>query len=465
MVESLLEDVPDEASERLIEFLPVFYSNLDAARIPREALLDIPSTFTEGAVMCAFISLRCLYSMSLRFGLGIPPATFPDLWPRLWTWVQFFDIYREQYPEDSVAGSGFIVFASPFTRSHKPTLASTPGFRRMLTRIWGPLQVCGNPLRVAIGLDRLTTVLFSELKVKTRRDVDEVIEGAGGSLSDLADLVVSYIDQITSDGGTPVLKQESRLLGTIFDFVDDVDRVIAGGTPEKDTLGPFSAILSRNAVRSVTAMLNVLIRTESRFHDLYPLLRRSLVFLMQIFLGAPDRGAMTNALHAGLLQVVILSGARDTFNQILKPLIDDVLPSSLMRYYEILFISDELRHLKALANTNAFQSCAVIGPWNQFISLAEERIQILRAVHAEEYHLKACDNAKVRRFVYPVDLIYPLVSVAKLATAPGSSAVPGVSVFITAPWNAKSWIGARETIAPTVGLSIPSVSVIPLSIA
>jgi hypothetical protein len=249
----------------------------------------------------------------------------------------------------------------------------------------------------------LTTVLFSELKVKTRRDVDEVIEGAGGSLSDLADLVVSYIDQITSDGGTPVLKQESRLLGTIFDFVDDVDRVIAGGTPEKDTLGPFSAILSRNAVRSVTAMLNVLIRTESRFHDLYPLLRRSLVFLMQIFLGAPDRGAITNALHAGLLQVVILSGARDTFNQILKPLIDDVLPSSLMRYYEVLFIADELRHLKALANTNAFQSCAVIGPWNQFICLAEERIQILRAVHAEEYHLKACDNAKVRRFVYPVD--------------------------------------------------------------
>jgi hypothetical protein len=59
-----------------------------------------------------------------------------------------------------------------------------------------------------------------------------------------------------------------------------------------------------------------------------------------------------DALH----DFVVLSGARGTINQIMKPLIDDVLAVSL-RYYEVLFICDELHN--------------VIGPWNKLAHLAE----------------------------------------------------------------------------------------------
>ncbi|KAJ6514471.1 hypothetical protein C8R47DRAFT_1190550 [Mycena vitilis] len=176
-------------NDQIYPFLPVFYACLDVSRIPAEELIDAPSTFTEGSVCCAEMSLQNVYSMVLSFGPPIHPDAIPDLWPRLWAWVQFIDTFREQFPGDGAAGSGFINLVSSFTNWYK--------------HIWSILQVyarsteCENPLRVAIGTEALTTILFSELKPRYCADVEEVVIGAGGSLADVAELVIRYCDRIT----------------------------------------------------------------------------------------------------------------------------------------------------------------------------------------------------------------------------------------------------------------------------
>ncbi|KAJ6550258.1 hypothetical protein B0H19DRAFT_1265101 [Mycena capillaripes] len=309
-VEYFMGQVPDVACEKLLVFLPIFYANLDTARLPSEEEVDIPPTFIEGAVSCAEISLECIYSMAMRFGFGVPVEAFPDLWPR--------------------CGHGF--------------------------------------------------------------EAEEVIEGAGGGLSDLADLVVGHIDQITSDGDTPQLKNESRLQGTLFDFVNDVDRLMAPRVRD-DTLGPLSAaLLSRNIVASLTAMLNVLLRTKTRFQEVFPLLRRSMMQLNRILLAASGRDAMMDALRAGLLRVIVLSGNRGKFTQTLKSLVEEVLPSTLVNYYELAVAVDEIRQANALAGST-FRSSAIWGPWKEFVDLATDRHTIAYNTRSEP-SLKACDNAK-----------------------------------------------------------------------
>ncbi|KAJ6564477.1 hypothetical protein B0H19DRAFT_1068022 [Mycena capillaripes] len=398
-IECIKNDVSEDVMEKLVVYLPVFFANLDIARIPSEDKVDNPCTFTEGAVICAEISLDCIYSLTMTFGPGIPPGAFPDLWPRMWAWIQFFDSYREQFPGDNVAGSGFLIFATAFCRFGS-NLGLIPGFRRIVARAWGPILDCPNNLRQAMGIDRVTELLFSLVRVKTRSDLEEVIQGAGGSITELASLVVGYIDCITADGGKPTLRTERRLNGTLFNFVDDVDRVLASVAFKGNVLGPFSAaLLASSIVRSLIAILDTLLRIDSgdRLGEFFPILHRSLQFLRRILLAAPDREAMTEALDAGLIRVLLLCGAWGNFNETLKSLIEDILPTSLIHYYELSILERELllnANPKPLASKKSFQPFLESSMWKQFVAMAEPRIAILHGGESELQHLKACDNAK-----------------------------------------------------------------------
>ncbi|KAJ7643439.1 hypothetical protein DFH06DRAFT_599053 [Mycena polygramma] len=392
-----------ESCDAASVFIPVFYACLDVARIPSGELLEVPSTFMEGAVPCADISLQSLYSMVLSFKDLDPihPDAVPELWPRLWAWVQFIDTYREQFPEDGAAGSEFINLVLVFTSFYKPHLAATPGLRRVMARAWAPILRCANPVRVVLGMEALTTTLFSVLKLRNRSDTEEIVEGAGGSLANLADLVVGYLDRITFDRGTqqlPVNYQQHRFDGTIFDFINDVDHVMAQGTSPSDgnTLAPFaSALLSCGVVTSLTELLKTFFpAAATQFQDFPPLLHRSLVALNQILFTAPTgRKAMMDALHAGLLQVIVLCGTRSDFVPPLKSLVENVLQSTLVHYYEVLHLETHIPAAVALIQRKSFQDSSVSEAWNRFLVLASERVAILHTVDNES-RLKACDNAK-----------------------------------------------------------------------
>ncbi|KAF8135230.1 hypothetical protein K438DRAFT_1787031 [Mycena galopus ATCC 62051] len=376
-----MDTISDEHCEKLSDFLPAFYANLDPTRIPDENLVDIPSTFRGGAVACAQISLSAIYTMVGRFGWGVNPDNFPELWPRIWTWVQFMDSYRDQFPV--VDDHGFVNVVAEFGFCHGLIFAAMPGLRRLLVRAWGPLLECDIPLRAVMGFNSLTIALFSGVRAKTREDVEELIDGAGGSLSDLVDLVVGYIDQITADDGVSVLREESRLEGTIFDFVDDVNRFTSdprSTTPASLRLGHFSSVLlARHFARSLTAMLGVLVGTESRApSSSHPIEKR------------------LHALSAGLLRVVLVGATWNKLTQSLRGIVQDILPLSFVYYYEVRILADQLQHVDTLQHAEAFQSSEIFEPWNRFIALASDHIALMLRVDGDKKRFKACDNAQKR---------------------------------------------------------------------
>ncbi|KAJ6501214.1 hypothetical protein C8R47DRAFT_260029 [Mycena vitilis] len=337
--------------------------------------------------------------MVISFGDAIHRDAIPEVWSRLWTWVQFVDTYRERFPGEEAVGGEFINLVSAFANFYKPHLTTTPGLRRIIVRAWGPILRCSHPLRVAFGIGTLTTGLFSVLKLRNRADVEELVEGAGGSPASLADLVVGYLDRITFDGDAPQVpgNRDTRLDGTIFDFINDVDRVMAHGTGGGYPFQPFtSALLSCGVVPSLTKLLKTLLpSTPTQFQDFSPLLHRSLGALDQILTAAPERKTVMDALRAGLLQVIILGGTRSEFVPLVKSLLEDALQSSLLHYNEVLYLETHLPSATALIQQRKpFQTSAVLDSWNQFAALASERIAILHNFGNNNSRLKACDNAR-----------------------------------------------------------------------
>nr|GAT44828.1 predicted protein [Mycena chlorophos] len=72
------------------KYLPPVYANLDPARIPDVTALDEhPDTETASALK---IALSALIIMPY-FGT-FASAAFPDLWSRIWSWIEFMDTHR-----------------------------------------------------------------------------------------------------------------------------------------------------------------------------------------------------------------------------------------------------------------------------------------------------------------------------------------------------------------------------------
>ncbi|KAJ7035374.1 hypothetical protein C8F04DRAFT_1344199 [Mycena alexandri] len=173
-IQRLVDDIPHHHREKSRVFLPVFYTNLDQAKIPIGDELDDPSMFTAGPVHSAMISLHQIHSMALR--ILLPANVFSDLWPKLWKWVQFFDAYR--FADANETG---------------PAL------------------------------------------VTSRADVEEFMEGAGGSIEDMASLILGYVDLMAQD--------DFGLGGEIFHFIHNVETCLDYRPVAPPMLGPLCSAL------------------------------------------------------------------------------------------------------------------------------------------------------------------------------------------------------------------------------
>jgi hypothetical protein len=179
-------------------FLPIFFHNLDPVRIPSPGQLELFDRPARDDVSCAVLSLHLFFNNSPHLDLGV------SVWPRIWSWVNYIHIHWDHLPEialplDVIFYIDFLVFAGRFRCDPQTcALMSTPGFRTLVAKAWTFLPVIVEPHRLAL----VTTVLGFVLGDLNNRDsahLEEIIEGAGGSLSDLAILVVKYIHSVVEN--------------------------------------------------------------------------------------------------------------------------------------------------------------------------------------------------------------------------------------------------------------------------
>ncbi|KAJ6523091.1 hypothetical protein DFH09DRAFT_1330159 [Mycena vulgaris] len=379
-IDALMRNISDDNPD-------LYFSSLPAA-----------STFDDAAVNRALISLEHIFTTVVR--VTFHPDVFRELWSRAWKWVQWVDSYQDHVVDydDRATGAGFLDFtrASGITETSDLRGCDSRLSDAYSRRAWIVVHKNHNSLRAALGLGALSQLLFSRMRPKNLEHVDEIIEGSGGSLSHLASLVVKFIDEFDPDSESLMLKQDARLRGHIFEFIDDIDRFLGPRERDATIAGPFSvALLSAGIISSILTMATGLIKPNPENPPFSPLVEKSLAFLNRMLLTMPEHHWCSDAIDAGLLQVIISCSAAEKFQKTMRSLLDDVLPASLIHYYGLQVVEDELVEAMKLAKGLNFRSVSLLKEWKSFVDLVRERLGRARSFDDTwKQRLKSCDNAQ-----------------------------------------------------------------------
>ncbi|KAJ7160465.1 hypothetical protein C8R46DRAFT_1223951 [Mycena filopes] len=187
--------------DQILGLLPVFFANLDPALIPSlETLDEILTTSTRlPAIQNAEESLSSL-AIVLRTE-SFPLDAAPEIWPRIWKWIEFLQLYHDCAP--GLTTDQIYLICTQFIlqlSEHEPTsavISATEGVRHILAVAWATgvwkrydednpttLQAVSVPLAEVVG------------ELAESQHLAEVVDACGGSYTALARTLTSNIYQL-----------------------------------------------------------------------------------------------------------------------------------------------------------------------------------------------------------------------------------------------------------------------------
>ncbi|KAJ7106526.1 hypothetical protein C8R44DRAFT_858171 [Mycena epipterygia] len=295
----------------------------------------------------------------------------PSLWPRVWPWILClharwdqllgFDLVDPSFYTD------FLLFAGDF-HDHAKTYAimsSTTGFRVMVAKTWTCLSSLGNPDLLESVLDDLCGFIV-DCDAKNPDNLAEIVEGAGGTLDDLADLVVKYLHAVV--GRRRASDSTVYHIRGLLSFLADAAALVTA----------IKALAATSAPDTGFAL-----------DECFMLLRRILFTpLGSMWL----EEAMDSELLPAIVMCATLGWARK-INHHLRYFLERGIPVGLVYYYLVGQIKSSRAEVKELASSHAFQQCFVFEAWQHLMTLVEERLLLLAKLESLELvPSKACDN-------------------------------------------------------------------------
>ncbi|KAJ7660275.1 hypothetical protein DFH06DRAFT_1401716 [Mycena polygramma] len=348
--------IPDTPLAQLRFFIPAFYANL--------ATRDIPD-------------LR-QHLVSRAHG---------EVWSAAWAWIRFLEECEKCRPGETRTATndlhllylGTILSLSQDTEI-LPTIISTPGVRVLFSKGW---VVAVNRLQTS---DKLMLQLVKFLLRTNPRDppnLEELIEGAGGSPNNFASLLVNHIRLPAPHRDHALSDQDGLALLPIFVFIHDVGLMD----------GPLrSPLVESGLIKCViTALCTLCGNTITLTAELLP---ASFAVLVAHMMAHPGFPAMKEALAAGLLRILVCANRRMPHLDFgLHLLLRDILPKSLVYHSVLSVIQAALDDTKYLANTPEFRASPFFQEWINFVEVATERLVVMEQYNSGKLgSRRACDH-------------------------------------------------------------------------
>ncbi|KAK7036356.1 hypothetical protein R3P38DRAFT_3263717 [Favolaschia claudopus] len=401
----LISQIPQSEA---LNTLPYVFAHLDPSGIP-SASQTVDADLVSGTPippMATTVELALCASTSLSFfsKAGILPIEVcPDLWPRFWKWAQFFDQFWDSLRTVMHAGISREEFcrlqASCITAlgNHldlRKKIPLTPGVPRILAIAW-KAAVSAPRVRPEWLMQEVYNMTFSmPMKDSTQETFKEVIEGVGGSLQALAATYEKHFSLAAAPSPNTELAADYLMVAGAFLYI---------GAAEADSV-PL-----RDALRA-HPLLPTVLTTISALHG-KPAAGKALAFCLTYVcdtLGSsPGYTYAAQAFQAGLLRVLItlaVSVAKtgkdrrdDTGNPIhmsIKLLLTEILPRSLVHYTALQGLSGVLDDVKSFSAASHIEKSAFHKEWDEFLLLAEARLNLLQSWQDSKPYPKACDNLK-----------------------------------------------------------------------
>ncbi|KAJ6478351.1 hypothetical protein C8R45DRAFT_1007094 [Mycena sanguinolenta] len=373
-------------------FLPVYYANLDLAGIPTAAGLD-PWTTHVSPINRALLSLEGtprLWAASYRWPDGLLSA----LWPRIWSWVHFLDVYNEiilpfiLLSEVDAYSLYMRSILEILTNSNEVPLPSfPPGLWMLFGRAWR-ITLPPVPGRNTMAHSDVVRFLGTDTESGWPGNFREYLQGVG-TVNDFAALISRHIFHAMPDS-TPVYLH-FQLSGMLRMLVERNDH--SGSL--------HMALVNHGIVRWIAKI--ICHYAISAAEQMVELIAMCLTLLQRAFNTFPSYPAVTEALESNRLITLISRYAQrqaTQWNHYLQRLFAMVLPRSMLSQCRI----DEQRLLPVLD----FQDAELTAAWECLNTLAMATISILQAYDSGakgDAHplsgayrvIRACNNMKCGR--------------------------------------------------------------------
>ncbi|KAJ7648335.1 hypothetical protein DFH06DRAFT_1476353 [Mycena polygramma] len=364
--------------------LPIFYANLDPTHIPTaEFDGDDPS-----------IPRALLILGTLRL---LKPSHAPavvDLWPRLWEWLSFLHTYHDYIPSLALLRPVSYDLLSIITTCTSNSDASeligrTPGVREVVMHAWSSLVGDNNAEDTYVGFIDLGGILSYFMNAKEPANRAELLDATDGS-SGLAYLIARYIERFMPIEGTAVTEETVYLYEGVVSFILDLTE----DTGEIQRVDIAGALVSAGLVASFTAVVCAISKSPPNMQDCVVELLEDSFEVLHLLLNGSHK-AIRDAIPAGLLQAIVRSSIicdGDDFESTpLHEVVDNMLPAATIYRSVLLKLEPELANVKEIADSTVFQATTMAEIWEYFVDVAQERIELERAVGATSSQ-KACDN-------------------------------------------------------------------------
>ncbi|KAJ7738037.1 hypothetical protein DFH07DRAFT_85951 [Mycena maculata] len=383
--------------------LAVFYIHLNPARIP-----PADADFSNGndVVGRAWVSLLSIYRLA-----DISVEAFLDLWPNLWKWAHFFQmncdrIFTEE--QDDLEGGICLSFISflgrlPLSDAAIEMILATPKAVYAIARAWR-CRVKDDDPDLSDGYPAIARLLLENTGSLMTTTIQEVVDGAGGTHTDLASLIVSHIDAILPGHTDFMTAKQLYLLFNIVDFITTVDDSMGGRTFSlyRQALGAFGVtLLPYGITRALTNVAYGLIH-QNEMQGIDTLLRKSLILLIRILEDSRGYMFVREAFEAGLLVTIASCAALGLENASSRILLEQILPMSMVYYYDVQCLEPAFLQADPIIHCGPFQACQLVDTWRTFTTLARERIALVHSVAASQRR-RACDNVKCGHILEKTD--------------------------------------------------------------
>lgn len=304
----------------------------------------------------------------------------------------------------------FLVFAAWFL-GHPPTcslMSATPGFRFMLARAWVLFPQLNGPDDAHSFEPRLSSLCccIATFDFVNPANVAEMIDGAGGSIDDLARLVIQYTDDVFGAERSRTIESNAGYFRGLLKFLQAVDsrQRVEKNLPD-DSLGELYETLFDHhefAPRLVAAMSSLQARSSPKpdsASQVAGALRYCFVLMERVWDTSSGYRRLADAIRADLLRVIMTCATAKYAAELgyyLIYLVHKVLPQGLLHYYVVDEVAVALVHLEDVSSDEEFQATELFDDWDMFIYLADARIAIMDELRPDSATLRACDNIEVR---------------------------------------------------------------------
>ncbi|KAJ7648211.1 hypothetical protein DFH06DRAFT_573840 [Mycena polygramma] len=382
-----------DPESKYLHCLPVFYANLHPVGIPTEN--DQPATLPSA---CALIALN-----GLRMLPNPIPAAGADLWPRICPWITFFYTYRKALPDETLEIDilkGFLFFYG-YLRENTRALAlvlKTPGVRTLATRAWK--VILQRPIPEVTNdqapLVQLAYFLTESMQLRKPENMLEVLDGAGGSWDELAEMIALYIKVSAPRRNTSLSESGTHCMGAILFLLEEID----------DSGGPITAtLIAHGLVSSLTAVVYGL--SEASAANTVGILGKTFDVLRQKLKFHPWQRTIPDALAAHILSASICCGIREiecetAVRPAMAEIVDGMiellrvtLPSSMVYYPVVSEMKIALQTVvdHRLVQHPNFAKSPIYEAWLDFRAFVDKRISVAKQWESAECVSRlACDN-------------------------------------------------------------------------